>query len=196
LPVIYDSNKIIPSPLVDIEKTYQNAANGKKTGAVYQITLSSKLVAFKGSPNSSGAFWNLSGYPPDETVIPDLRLKSLLRKEKAIRDLFSTDGKLLEIQPWDGSAATKFNVRIRDIKFQQGIWFDYVDYQITLEADAVVGEDEFTDPIQNPENNWTIEQNDDLQTFRITHVVGAEGKSIYTPVGNLTHEPWQNAVFG
>jgi len=150
-------------------------------------------VAFKGSPNSSGVFWNVAGYPPDESVIPDARLKSLLAKEKAIRTIFNQDGKLLEIQPWDGSAATKFNCRVKEIRFPEGIWFDYVDYEIILEADAVVGEDEFTDKIQNPENNWEIEFQDDLQSFRLTHTVSAVGKAFYNSAGNLDHEPWQNA---
>ena len=45
-------------------------------------------------------------------------LKAILRKQEAIRILFSEDGHNFEIQPWDGGPSSKCNPRIQSIEFE------------------------------------------------------------------------------
>lgn len=176
---------------MEIQKEFETSPNGIKTGATYILTVTGKLFAYKGSPNSSGVYWNTSGYPADEVIDADKRLKSILRKQQALRDTFSVDGKFFEIQPIDGSAPTKFNVRVDSITFPKDIWFEYTDYTIVLKADADTTE--FPDQITDPEDSWEIEIEDNNQAYRVTHNVSAGGKAHYNSLGTLVRPPWQNA---
>lgn len=200
MPTIYDSNKIIPSPLMSINKVYQTSQDGTKLGSLFEIKLVGKITAFKGSPDSNGTFWTAADYPPDETLTQDERLKAILKKQEALRKLFSDEGKLLEIQPWDGSAPIKCNPRVKSIEFSEAIWFEVCDYVITLEADLIYGpinpdgEDiEFDDKIAEAAENWQIEASDVIGQYRLTHNISAKGKRFYDEMGDLVKPAWQHA---
>lgn len=209
MPVYYDSKAIIPAPIVNIQKQYTKSGDGQNIGVVYAITITGTLVAYKGSPNSSGTFWTTTGYPPDEQLGETLRLKSIIGKQGGLRQLFANEGKILEIVPLDGSTPLSCNPRVIDIQFAEGIWFDRCDYTITLETDAfrqagiLVGEDSFQvngndNYISAADESWTIEEDDtrvgvNQKGFRLTHTVSATGKRFYDGTGNLPKQPWQYA---
>jgi hypothetical protein len=191
MPVQYDSKKIIPAPFISIKKGTERTPAGQKKRIVYNITASSKIVAFKGSPTASGTFWTAGGYPPDESVLADARLAALRAKEGALCKLFCDDGKWFEIQPIDGSAPIKFQPRIQDIEFEQGQWFDTVPYTINMEADTIwfgnVACCSASGIDTNVEETWSIEQTDDNgRIYRLTHNVQATMTDKFDDVGVAT----------
>ena len=200
MPVIQNGKKIIPAPLAEITKEFQRSEDGTPRSVVYNITLHGNLVAFAGSPRSDGSLWTASGYPPDENIPADSRLASLRNKKGALCELFCEDGKILEIQPFDGTLPIKCNPRVRNIQFAEGRWFDVVPYTITLEADKIwFGSfeccSEINDPSKfPPEESWSIEQADDKGiTYRLTHTISAQRKDSYDTAGNFVKRGWENA---
>jgi len=199
MPVIMDSKKIIPAPFVSIAPEIIRTEDGQLRSSVFVITLTGKIVAEKGSPNSVGTFWTLSGYPPDENISSDGRLASLRNKKAALTNVFQqNEGKLFEVQPYDGSAAIKGNVRLRNIQFSEGIWYEYVDYIITLEANSLVFGTTNVLALslaESPaEESWSLEQSDDQgKTYRLTHTVTSQQKRTYNADGSVLAEGWENA---
>lgn len=202
--VSYNSKRLIPAPLVDISKEIDRANDGTFIGKKYTLTLTNEIVAFRGSPSSSGTFHTLSTSPPDENISSDSRLASILRKQEAIRDLFSTDGLSFEIQSLDGSQPLKCNPRVRSINFAQGTWYNTCPYTIILEADELypMQEDDLPYPsayLQDITETWTIDTDEtpeNLSTprhFKLTHTVGAVGKRFFDDTGSLVKESWQQA---
>lgn len=200
--VSYNGQKLIPAPLVAISKTYQTTGDGKKIGSVYNIVVQGNMIAYKGSPNSSGVFHILGGYPPDENVQFSSRLKSILTKQQAIRDLFSSDGFSFEVQSMDGSAPMKCNPRVLNINVPEGLWFEVAPYTIELEADRIypLQEDSFNEYISSAEETWNIEsnegqpENEDLpRTYTLSHTVSAQGKRFFDETGTLVMPAWQQA---
>lgn len=203
--VMYNGKRLIPAPFVSISKEYQRTEDGTPIGASWNINISGTVVAFKGSPSSDGTFWTLGGFPADETFEEDSKLGSILRKQEAIRQLFAEDGHQLEFQSEDGTAPMKCNPKILNITFQEGLWFDRLQYTISCQADILyingteVGEDDFTDYIESAADGWQIETSDEPQsdsvfkTYRITHTVSAKGKTVYNDTGTLIKPAWQQA---
>ena len=201
---IYNSKRLIPAPLVSIDKNF-NRVNTTKIGSVFTLTITGKILPYKGSPNKNGVFWDQGGYPPDDTVLTDSRLAAIFRKQEAIRKLFSVDGYSLEFQSADGSAPIKCNPRINKITFPEAIWHDVCDYTIELECDVLyingiaVGEDEFSEYISEAGESWQIETDERAEgiglpnTFRLTHTVNATGKDFYNESGDLVKPSWQQA---
>lgn len=198
MPVYYAQNKIIPAPLVSITREIVRSEDGTARRSGFIIALKGKIFAWAGSPNSSGEFWNLSGYPADENIAPDSRLASFRAKQGAFMGLFDTTYKLLEIQPYDGSAPIKAVCRVRNISFPEGKWYDTCDYDIQLEADRIWfgdleigGSDADTTPA---EENWSVEQADDKgRTYRIQHTVTATAKPVYDINGTFEKAGWEAA---
>lgn len=199
MPVIVDGKKLIPAPFVNISESSVTNDAGKKLKKTFVITLSGTLLADRGSPNSSGVFWDQSGYPPDESKSETELLTSFLRKQEAIRKLFSTDGLLVEIQPLDGGLPLKFNPRVRGITFPADNWVTKCDYTIELEADqlAVTGTadgNEFLPFVSSTSNEWNIDiTNEDNGVYRLTHTVSATGVLSYKEDGQPYRQAWENA---
>jgi hypothetical protein len=203
--VIYNSQRLIPAPFVNIDKEYQKAGNGDIVGKLYRITVTGTLVAFKGSPNSDGEFHTAGGYPTDETVTPDSRLSSIQRKQEALRKLFSTEGYSFEIQADDASTPVKCNPRVVSISFPEGTWYDRCEYTIVLEADELYPDNDettstFSYYISSAEESWSLETNESLSigldkpySFVLTHSIAAVGKKFYNESGDLEKEAWEQA---
>lgn len=198
--VIYDGKKIIPAPFASFRRIPQTTGDGRTVGVVYQITVQGTLVAYKGSPNSSGTFHTASGYPADETLDVDEMHKALLRKQDALQKLFANEGRTLEFQPWDSSSPLKCNPRVGPIDFQEGQWFNTLRYSVTFEADTleingVVDSGDANDyKVSSTSEDWAIEAlNEDLGTYRLSRNVSATGKRFYNSSGNLVQEAWENA---
>lgn len=202
-----DGKKIIPPPFFNARKQFLRANDGTILGTIWNISLNGTIVAHKGSPNSSGTFWTSSGEPADEVLTADEYFDVLLRKQEALRDLFSSknDGKLLEIVPENGDAPVKFNPRINGITFDRegrDPMYTRMGYNIELEADRlyIVGNDnEDSDDVQDyqissAQEDWNIELEDaDHQTYRLSHRLSAVGKRYYDITGNLEKPAWEQA---
>jgi hypothetical protein len=203
MPVLVGGKSIIPAPFVSFSKEYQTAEDGRQVGSVWVITVRGKMVAYKGSPNSAGAFHTGPGYPADEVKTHDQMMASLLRKQEALRKLLSAEGQTVEIAPLDGSTPVKFNPRVRKpFDVPEGNWVEYCDYTITFEADVVdglnMGAEDAGDvkdyKVSRAGEEWNIEAGDESgQTYRLTHSVSATGKRFYDETGALTKQAWENA---
>jgi hypothetical protein len=199
--VQYNGQRLIPAPFVSINKTYNKTGNGDIIGKLYSITVNGTLVAHMGSPSSSGTFWAAGGYPADETVTGDARLKAVLTKQEAIRELFSTEGYSFEIQSADGSQPVTCNPRITDISFEEGLWYERCNYTISLECDELypAQEDTFTGYLESASEDWSLDNNEqpeslDLsRTYTVSHTVSAVGKKFYDETGTQPLLPWQYA---
>lgn len=204
--VLYNGQRIIPAPLVSISKNYQKSGNGEIIGKTYSLTLTGTLVAWMGSPYSSGVFYNGSTYPADEDVDANSRLSSIQRKQEGLRDLFSDEGKSFEIQADDGSTPVRCNPRINEISFAEGTWYDRCEYTINLETDELYGkagisqEDTFLQYISDASEEWSIDTNEESaetlgisKTYAISHTISANGKRFYDEVGAIVKQPWQYA---
>lgn len=201
MPVLYDSKKIIPAPFVTISKEVSKTQDGTTRNRLFKINVKGNIVAFAGSPDHTGTFWTSSGYPPNtpEASSSDTkRLACLREKMGAISQLFETEGKWFEIQPYDGSSPIKFKPRVNSIVFEEGNWYDKVPYNISLEADCIYyGATEICYIGQTgnePEETWQIEAADDQQrSYRLTHQVSAQGKKQFDNNGNVLCEGWELA---
>ena len=205
--VAYNQNALIPAPFVGFSKRYVPTEDGTIIGSVWDITVQGKLIAWKGSPNSQGVFFNQGGgqSPPDEVIDDAHRLGAIMRKQEALRKLFATEGQVFEIDPVypDNTAPIKFNPRIKKVDIPEGLWYNDAPYTITMEADVVqgsaiigAGEDDFSGMfIDKAQDDWTIEAADEIgRTYRLTHTVSATGKRSYDSTGNLINGgAWQNA---
>jgi len=56
MPVLYDGKKIIPAPFVEIQKQLERKPDGRISRKYFTLALKGKLIAFMGSPDSTGAF--------------------------------------------------------------------------------------------------------------------------------------------
>lgn len=205
--VSYANCRLIPAPFVEFTKNYQVSDDGTKLNSLWNISIQGRAIAYMGSPDSSGNFWTLGGFPPDEVIEENKCLGAILRKQEAIRTLFNTDGLQLEWQTeFAGSAPVKCNPRIKDITFSRDLWFNFVEYTVNAEADVLYingqayGEDTFDAYIESATDSWEIEidtsQPESLtqqQTYRLTHTVTAKGKRFYDDSGALVKEAWEQA---
>lgn len=207
MPVIYNSKKLIPAPRVSITKEINRTQGGDLVTPLYRISVNGTLLPDRGSPTSSGTFWTNTGYPPNETPTSNEMLKSLLKKQEAIRGLFATEGLVFEIQPWDGTTSASCNPRVTGLEFtsqDQMAWFNRCDFTINLEADVMYGplfpegETVNTYFVSDIEENWQMELNeqpaniDGVVTYRLSHTVSAVGRKTYSVDGQPT-SAWERA---
>lgn len=199
---MYDSKRLIPAPFVSIEKQYTKTNDGTIIGKIFQITIIGTLVAYMGSPSSTGTWHTSGGYPDDEAIDSNSRLAALLRKQEALRELFSNEGLQFEVQSLDGSQPMKCNPRQISISIPDGQWFDRCEYTITMECDELYPEqeDDFSYYISDANESWQLETNEDQpegigkpRTYRLTHNVSAVGKRFYDDTGSLVKPAWQQA---
>ena len=202
--------KIVPAPLVTINKTYETNDDGTKVGSAYSITLVGSFLPFRGSPSGSysslsQAFCTLSGDPPDETFEGNNEdFNHILRKQEALRWLFSEDGGILEWQPSNGQPPVKCYPRIISINFPEGQWVDRCEYTVELEAPWIYinGTSDLedtisTDLISSTSETWSFEEiaGRENKQCRVVHEVDANGKLGYDGAGSLydNKQAWENA---
>lgn len=216
MSVVYNGNRIIPAPFISIQKSYIKGQDGHTLGATFNITVTGSIIACKGSPTSTGTFHTGAGFPADETIFADERLKSLLHKQDALHNLFADEGKAFEVQPIDNTAPIKFYPRIISLTFEEGLWVDSAKYTLQLETDELLGypgqedfnksNDYFIDSVgnkvflQSVAESWSLEfgdvpigsESNEEHSFALTHNISAVGKHSYDSTGLIT-EGWRQA---
>lgn len=204
MPVIYNGNYLVPGPMATVTKLFDTTEDGRRIGAKFGISLQGKLVVHKGSPNSSGGFATTAVEPADEVINSDSYLTVMLRKMEALRTLFATEGKTLQIQGYDSGSPWSCNPRLKGpIEFQRGpttSWYNVLDFTVNLEADFIsgpgmaTGEDNFPEKIERASETWTMEPTDEIgRVYKLTHAVFAKGKRTYSTSGTIDTEAWQQA---
>jgi len=202
--------KIIPAPLVSIAKSYETDGEGTKRGSNYAITLTGTFLPFMGSPSGSyasldQAFYSLGGYPPNESYAGgEEDFNHILRKQEALRWLFSEDGGILEWQPSSGQPPVKCYPRILSVNFPEGQWADRCQYTVELEAPWVYingtldTEDNIAqDLITGSDETWSFEDiaGRERSQYRVTHDISADGKLGYDGAGGQygNKAAWEHA---
>jgi hypothetical protein len=210
MSVSFDGKKLVPAPLVTINKNYSQAGGGEKTGVSYDITVNGTLLPWRGSPSGdysdlNDAFWTLGGYPPDETYdgSSGAAHDRILRKQEALRWLFKDDGKSFEWQPAGGQPVVKCNPKIISIDFPDGQWVDRSDYSVTLEANwifiPVEGAEDSFDPqlLRGVSEDWSFSEvvGKEGNEYEVTHNISAQAVFGYDGDGNryLSKEGWELA---
>jgi len=204
--VIYNNSKLIPAPLIRIEKNYVRSGDRQKIGSGFTLTLVGKIFPCRGSPQIGGIFYQGAGYPPDELSTDNFH--DVLTKYEAIRTLFAEDGKPLEIQTDSGGTPIKCYPTVQSISVPEEQWVQYMDYTIVLECPDIFGlpgredfyknEENFVDDDGNPlylseaSENWLLEFNeqaasiDNPHAFRLQHALNAVGKQAYDGDGKIS----------
>ncbi len=181
MPVIYDGKSIRPAPLVSFSQEIQEVADGRRLGTNITATLTGQITATK----------------TDDTETPiaiEGRLASILHKQVALRTLFQNDGRIFEVQGYDGSDPVKFNAKVKSIVFDQGIWVDICNYTIVLEGNEFDDElDIDFSSIESASENWNFEEGEGPHTYRVSHTLSAKGKATYDADGNITAHAWELA---
>ena len=206
--ILYDGKRLIPAPLVSISKEYLKVGQ-EKIGHTFRITLANSMICYKGSPASvvgpigtdssgdwSGRWYIGSNYPSDEThSTVEAKANSILRKQEALRELFSQDGLLLEIQSGPNQPV-KCRPRIVSISFADGVWVDTIPYTIELECDELLGlnvvEETYTNKVSDASENWEIQYDEENQTYNMSHQITAVGK-LYYDAAAPSKRPWEHA---
>lgn len=207
--VNFNGVRIVPAPFLNLQRRYDLSQDGTQLGSVWTITVFGTFVlGAPDSPTSSGTLWNQTGYPSRENIQPESALGSMLRKQKAICDLFSkkNNGACFEIQSGDGTQPIKAYVNVvGDVTFQEDLWFNICKWTVTLEASEIFmngaahGAENFLEYISAATEDVQIETNEDQpesvnlpRTYRLTHSLSATGKRAYNESG-LVRESWENA---
>ena len=90
--VSYDGKFIVPAPLLSISESYVRSADGTPLSGSFELTLKGTLLPDIGSPRSTGTFSITSAAANiRETgiVTDDQRFGSIIRKQQALRNLFT-----------------------------------------------------------------------------------------------------------
>ena len=200
---------IEPAPLVTTSKAFVKTPEGKNISTKYTIGIAGTLLPSRGSPMSTGAFGsNL----PDEGITTDvLKFKSIEKKQKAIRELFSKDGQELLIQTSGGETVLKCYPTVASISFSEGLLVDKSQYSISLTANEI-STDASDKDVGIDSEFWGANLKSASDTFSITK--SEEDDDIYlltralTAVSSTVHasetlddlgtvytglEPWQRA---
>ena len=165
---------IRPTPFVSI--SYSPIKNKIGTlGGSYDITLTGTLIDDEGSPffvdqfsspnNPDNPeeqsdkvltqFTTNAGRPTSQVIPFNQKLRSILEKQNALRELFSKDGQKIEILPvridpqFDTEGQTisseeailTFYPTVQGVNFEEGIYVNTSKYTITLKADTLLDMD-------------------------------------------------------
>lgn len=206
MPLTVNDKKIIPCPLITINKTVNSSNDGRPLSSTFRITLNGTLLPNRGSPLSYG--WISEGSPPDESFNSDAaQHNSLLKKQEFLRQLFGKDGLKVTYSP-PNSESIDFYARPVAINFDQDTWVIRSDYTIELETDKInrygtAADDTFGDEyternITSIADSYSIQQREDSSSVvEINRTVSATASTIYSldASGNVVvgTEAWQNA---
>lgn len=100
MPLQIGSKKIIPAPLVTINKTANFTSDGRHLSSTFDIQLNGTILPNRGSPRSVG-WWVGQGEPPDESafVTDAQKFNSILAKQELIREALKPPGFELSWSP-------------------------------------------------------------------------------------------------
>jgi hypothetical protein len=181
MPVIYDGTEIRPAPLVTFNQEIQETSDGRRLGTNVTATLTGQITATKTGD-------------VETAIAIEGRLASIIHKQQVLRDLFANDGRVFEVQGYDGSAPVKFNAKVKSISFDQGVWIDVCAYTIVLEGQGFDDEEETpTSNIEAATENWSFDEGDGPHTYRVTHTITARARANYAADGTIITHAWEIA---
>lgn len=201
MPIYYNNKTIIPCPIASISQRKNRVGDNRQISVEYNINLSGTILPFY-----SGVF-NDSSENIKGAFVEDEALAQILQKQNELREIFSEDGKLLEIQGWDGSPPEKFIPIIESIDFSEGQWVNTCEYTINMVATRLISRDgespdyaifdDFGDYRISQANDEYAMQNNGDGSAEVTRTITANGALSYSDdgTGSLYNGilPWQQA---
>ena len=171
MPVLYDNSQLTPAPFVDISKDFVKSNDGKKIGATFSITLQGTILAYKGSPKKTGAFHKtpVGAEPSGDSGEADEIQYALFNKASAIRKLFATEGKRLDLLTWKKDGNEEYTIgcycfpRVSSISIDDNRYIEPLPYTISLEVDEIFHTSDLSSTLgiedwKNASTNITFEQ--------------------------------------
>lgn len=213
--VTYNGYVIKPIGTMSVSKTYNTQQDGQKLGGNINLTLQGTVLPFKGSPLEDGSFHTDPLTEPTETSIAnrDQSFEKICVKEQAIRDVFSNNGRLLEIHCGADSVMRCWPTSI-SLTFDDSNRLFSLPYTINITAPLLTGmyfddsgnpygEDVALQPptqefIESASEDWNLTLSDSRTVvsesgctvttgfiYDLTHTVNAVGKLVYDPSGSI-----------
>jgi hypothetical protein len=202
MPLQIDNKKVIPAPLVTIQKRIEFADDGSPLNTLYNITLQGTMLPQRGSPRSNG-WWTGAGDPPDESFSDDNdKFNSILQKQDFLREGFSASGYKLSYSP-PGLTPVECYPKLTNINFTNGTWVIKCDYTIELEARTINKVGTADDEIfygsgylglnlKRVSDDFSIREKDDgSDIMEVTRTISAVADYRYSDNG--PNSPWENA---
>jgi len=195
--VTYNNKYLEPVQSVAISVDPSRTDAGVRYNSRYNITISGTILAYKGSPTTSGTF---GAFGPDvcETIGENEYADAIMAKRCAIESLFNEDNKQLYLGTETGGNPLTCYPRLINFTLADSTNPVYAPYTIELEADTVYCGNSSIDPtgdscVRSYSETWDIEFDDSLKlnyygdnrVFRITHTVSAEGGVVADSGGNI-----------
>lgn len=173
MPVRYnDSADIRPGPLVDINKQYVRDTGGNVLYADYTFTLTGIFIPPGEMSGNSNA--NL--------------LSEVITGQESLRNIFSGQGKRLEIAPFNGAAPViDAYCDVESINFEKSTWTQRCDYVVVLKSKKIENEEAFpSGTVGNTIENWNITEQEN-GAFAVSHNVEAQGLRLYGATGLIAN---------
>ena len=155
--VLYNGKYITPAPLYSLSESFTRTSDGTVLSSQFEITLNGTLLPDRGSPGPTGQlFTTFATANAVDTSIntDDKRFGSLVKKQRALRDLFTispgepdtgtTELKnateyLLEIKTNDGTTTVlKCKPQIASVSFTDSIHVIKTDYTISIVTNEIL----------------------------------------------------------
>ena len=202
MPLEIGDKKLIPAPLVTIQRAMSFAPDGRPLNNTYNVTLQGTLLPNRGSPLSYG--WHTGiGDPDNEAFTTDTdKFNSLLLKQEFLRDALAATGyKIAYSAP--GFEAVEFYPRFNSINFTPGIWVIKSDYEVSLETSEIQKVNTTSDVISLGSglaglnltaisDDYSIKEKDDgTEILEVSRNISATAAFKFGASGN--REPWENA---
>jgi hypothetical protein len=155
--VLYNGKYITPAPLYSLSESFTRTSDGTVLSSQFEITLNGTLLPDRGSPGPTGQlFTTFATANAVDTSIntDDKRFGSLVKKQRALRDLFTINpGEpdtgtavvknateyLLEIKTDDGTTTVlKCKPQIASVSFADSIHVIRTDYTISIVTNEIL----------------------------------------------------------
>jgi hypothetical protein len=195
--VTYNGKYLEPVQSVSISLDPSRTDAGVRFNNRYNITISGTIIAYKGSPTTSGTF---AAVGPDfcETIGENEYANAIMAKRCAIESLFNEDNKELYLGTEVGQNPLTCYPRLINFTLADSTNPVYAPYTIELEADNVYCGGTSIEPtgtscVRSYSETWDVEFDESLKTnyygdnrvFKINHTVSAEGSVVADSGGNI-----------
>lgn len=176
MAVSYGGLSLNPVENLSINQTSDFAENGRLKRYLFSISVSGKIIA-------------------DRNLSINAKHNQIKAKAQAILAAFknvdSTSNTFFDIQSNSGSSPPiKFIPRVRSVKIEEGIWVEYANYSLELEADEIfigstkIPVENLSEHILEKDDNWSINYSDeDTKFITVNHTIFAKAKDTISKKG-------------
>lgn len=214
MPIIINGNRLVPAPLVTVNKEYIRTPGDGVVNTKYTFTLNGTLIAYKGNPESTGSTPDVAftgsnvyaTYSPDDDPIntslePSGYLTGIMEKQKALMNILTSgnnDTTFLEIVGFNADKGLKGYCNVQNIEFDdQSRWTDICGYTITLECPYLLEDPAPTGYlVEDPQETWNISEDttysaspsgmeEQHKSFKVTHTASAVGQRVFDSGGGF-----------